>query len=162
MHLITEEFHLLADRFSTTGTPLRPPWAIAELPFIKTCDHCGACIDACPEHVLIQGRGGYPEMDFSRTGCTFCGECSRACKQGGLQPPEERPWDLKAFIADTCHTNHGEACDNCAKACPINAISFRSQVGGCAVPILEETLCKGCGNCVSSCPVSAIHMFSLA
>ena len=161
MHLITEEFHLLSDRFSTHTTPIRPPWAIAEGPFIKSCNHCGDCIDACPEHILIHGRGGFPEVDFSSGGCTFCGECSRACKLGGLRPPDNHPWDLKAFIAETCQTNEGKECNSCGEACAVNAISFRSQVGCCAVPIMEEMLCKGCGGCVSSCPASAIHMYSL-
>ena len=159
--MITEEFHLLGDRFSTHTSPPRPPWAIPEPTFIKTCEHCSDCIDACPEHILVRGRGGYPQVDFSRGGCTFCGDCTRACKPGGLRPVDEHPWDLKAFIAETCVAKSGTECSVCGNACRINAISFRSQVGCCPVPILEEMLCKGCGSCVSACPASAIHMYSV-
>lgn len=159
MQLITDEFHLLSDRFSIRNTPRRPPWAIAERPFIQTCDHCGKCIEACPEHILICGRGNYPEVDFTRGGCTFCGKCSQACKPGGLRSPDNHPWHLKAFIAETCLTNGGKECNECGDSCPERAISFRQQVGNTSVPILEEMLCTGCGTCVSACPASAIHVY---
>ena len=161
MSLITEEFQLLGDSFSTHNTPLRPPWSIAERPFVKTCDQCGDCVDACPEQVLVLGRGDYPEIDFSRGGCTLCGDCARVCRAGGLRTPDAHPWDLKAFIAETCVTNRDEACDACRQSCPHNAISLRQQVGNTAVPILDEMLCNGCGNCVSVCPAAAIHVYSV-
>jgi ferredoxin-type protein NapF len=161
MQLITEEFQLLGSLFSTRNTHRRPPWAIADQSFIQTCNHCGECIHACPEHILIYGRGDYPEVDFSKGGCTFCGKCSQICEPGGLRPPDENPWQLKAFIANTCLTNSGTDCTACSESCPNKAISFRPQVGNTSVPILEEMLCNGCGTCVSACPASAIHVYSL-
>jgi ferredoxin-type protein NapF len=162
MQLITEEFHLLSDQFATRNLPFRPPWAAAEQPFLRVCEHCGSCVDACPEHVLIYGRGNFPEIDFSKGGCTFCGKCSVACKLGGLRTPDRHPWNLRAFITDTCLANRGTECNKCSAACPAAAINFRPQVGNTAVPILEEMLCNGCGACVSVCPVLAIHIYSLA
>jgi len=161
MQIITEEFHLTSDQFSTRNTPCRPPWAIAEQLFIQTCGHCGECIEACPEHILIYGRGDYPEVDFSKGGCTFCGKCAQVCEPGGLCPSHKHPWHLKAFIAETCLTNRGTECNCCGESCPANAISFRQQVGNTPVPILEEMFCNGCGTCVSACPASAIHVYSL-
>lgn len=162
MQLITEEFHLLSDQFATRSTPFRPPWAVAERPFVLTCDHCGKCVDACPEHVLTYGRGDFPVMDFTQGGCTFCGACADACEQGGINQSERHPWNQRAFIAKTCLANTDEECDACGSACPAAAISFRPQVGHKSVPILEEMLCTGCGTCVSVCPSQAIKVFSLA
>ena len=161
MHLITEEFHLLGDQFVTRNAPFRPPWAVAEQSFVQTCDHCGKCVDACPQRVLVYGRGDYPEIDFSKGGCTFCGECSLACEPGGLHPPDSHPWNLRAFIANTCLANRGTECNECRQSCPAEAINFRPQVGNESVPILEEMLCDGCGACVSACPALAINVYSL-
>lgn len=161
MQPITDEFHLLGEPFVTRSSPCRPPWAIAERPFIQVCDHCGDCVDACPEHILVRGRGDYPEVDFSRGGCTYCGKCSTICEPGGLRSPDTHPWHLKAFIANTCVTNRDTDCTDCSDSCPVSAISFRPQVGHTRVPILEEMLCNGCGSCVSACPEAAISVYSL-
>ena len=162
MQLITGEFHLLGDQFVTHKSPFRPPWAVAERPFVLTCDQCGKCVEACPEHVLTYGRGDYPEMDFTRGGCTFCGACSDACEPGGIRPPDRHPWNIRAFIARTCLANGDKQCNACSLACPAGAISFRPQVGHESVPILEEMLCNGCGACVSACPTQAIQVYNLA
>jgi ferredoxin-type protein NapF len=160
MHSIPEEFQLMGGRSAPPDTPCRPPWAIAETAFIQTCEHCGKCINACPENILTCGRGGYPVVDFSKGGCTFCGACSRACTHGGIGPVDKHPWSLKAFIATTCLTNTGTECNTCSEACPALAIHLRLQLTTTAVPLLDEMLCNGCGSCVSACPASAIHLYS--
>lgn len=158
--MTSDEFQLLRGCSSTRPAPHRPPWAIAERPFMQLCDQCGDCIRACPEQILVRGRGGYPQIDFSRGGCSFCGECTRACHQGGLQLADRHPWNQKVFIAQSCLSNQGTECRACGEHCPTSAIQFRLQAGSSTMPMLEQALCNGCGTCISECPVDAINVLS--
>lgn len=45
----------------------------------------GDCVRARPTRIVVVVRG-YPEVDFKRGECTFCGACAAACKDGAL------PW----------------------------------------------------------------------
>lgn len=156
----SHEFQLLRGCTSSRPVPTRPPWAITERNFIQVCNQCGDCISGCPEKILIRGRGGYPQIDFSRGGCTFCGECARACQQGGLRPADEHPWNQKIFIAQNCLSKKGTDCHVCGERCPSSAIQFRRQPGNVVMPMLEQALCNGCGICISQCPVNAIDVLS--
>ena len=161
MYALAETYALLGTPFVPCYSPNRPPWALAESDFIRLCEHCGRCVDACPEHILVNGRGGFPEIDFSGGGCTFCGKCSEACDIGGLGSPEKPPWHMLAFIANSFLTNRDVACRRCVDACPSQAVSIRPQVGHCPVPIVETMQCNGCGACVSTCPASAVSIHSI-
>jgi len=157
----SNEFQLLRGCSPSRPVPRRPPWAIAEPSFIHLCDRCGDCIRACPEQILFGGRGGYPQIDFSRDGCSFCGECARACRQGGLRITDEHPWNMKVFIAESCLSNLGTECRVCGERCQTSAIQFRRQAGcTTAMPMLEQARCNGCGACISECPVNAIDVLS--
>ena len=111
------EFQLLRGSTSSRPSPHRPPWAIAERAFIQICNQCGDCISSCPENILVRGRGGYPQIDFSLGGCTFCGECARACQPGGLRPVDDHPWNQKIFIAQSCLSKQGTECRACGEHC---------------------------------------------
>lgn len=158
--MTSDQFQLLRGCSASRPAPHRPPWATAERSFIRHCDQCGDCIRACPEQILIRGRGGYPQIDFSRGGCSFCGECARACQAGGLRHADEHPWNQKVFIAGSCLLNQGSECRACGERCQTSAIQFRRQAGGNAMPMLEQALCNGCGACISVCPVNAIDVLS--
>jgi len=144
--------------FSGTGTPcIRPPWALIEPDFVALCDGCGECIDACPERILSSGRGGYPQVDFSASECTFCERCARACARGALRYSLDRdPWGLKAGIAPGCLAMNQVVCRTCSESCQEGAIRFRMSVGAVSRPQVDPDRCTGCGACVGPCPVAAV------
>jgi ferredoxin-type protein NapF len=141
------------------NAPMRPPWALAEPLFLDSCDGCGACIDACTEKLLTQGRGRYPRVDFSRGECTFCQRCVDACRTDALAVQADQPaWDLQAGISQECLAMRGVVCRSCAESCEQCAIVFRLALGGVSRPQLQSQLCNGCGACIKPCPVGAITM----
>ncbi len=138
--------------------PLRPPWSTAR--FHATCTRCDACLPACPEGILVRGDGGFPEVDFRRGECTFCGECVLACTPRALwrREPSARPWSCIAHVAPECLEANGVHCHACADPCPEEAIGFRPGATRRALPIIARDRCTGCGACVASCPVDAIRI----
>ena len=141
------------------GTPLRPPWSLDEELFVEVCDGCSACIDVCPEQVLIRGRGRYPLINFLRGECTFCQRCVEVCKPAALIIEEGLPpWNLKAEIAGSCLAMQAVVCRTCGERCDENAIQFKLALGGVSRPELDVQACNGCGACIKPCPVQAITM----
>lgn len=137
--------------------PLRPPWALRN-GFTDACTRCGACIEACPEGLIVQGDGGYPEIDFKLGECTFCGACADACPEGAFDRAGE-PWDLVASVVGrACLSERGIVCRSCRDACPASAIAFTLRPGGSASPGIDRDACTGCGACLSACPADAVSM----
>lgn len=149
----------------------RPPWSIET--FAAACDGCGACLTSCPEHSLAKDADGLPVVDFSRGGCTFCGDCDTACL-----PRDGRPAaiDRAAFAASgkgadrlpvlarlgaSCISIQGVTCRLCGDPCDPRAIKFRPLPGGRVLPEIADESCNGCGVCVSACPVGALSMAPL-
>ncbi|HEB99224.1 MAG TPA: ferredoxin-type protein NapF [Thiotrichales bacterium] len=151
-------FQFLRGDFGGRETSPRPPWSISEQAFLESCSRCDACFTACPERILVRGRGGYPEIDFSRGECTFCGRCARACPTAALGVPEGPPWLLKAEIDERCLAAGGVVCRTCGEQCETGAIRFRLAAGGVARPELDLARCTGCGACVAPCPAQAIRV----
>jgi ferredoxin-type protein NapF len=145
----------LRGRFGESASP-RPPWAAAEPEFLARCTRCDACIDACPEHILVRGSGGFPQVDFTNGGCTFCRACVDACEPRALERTDAAPWALKASIAPSCLALNRVVCSTCAERCEARAIRFRPALGAVPAPAVDLDRCTGCGACVAACPVSAI------
>ncbi|RMH45050.1 MAG: ferredoxin-type protein NapF [Gammaproteobacteria bacterium] len=142
-------------------TPMRPPWSLPEAQFIEACHRCHACIEACPEGVIVSGDGGFPEVRFDRGGCTFCGMCAQACPSGAIDRQKQAtPWHLVASISQDCLAKTGVACESCRDVCDVRAIRFTPKLGGWPVPHVDTEACNGCGFCVSVCPVNAVAMTS--
>jgi ferredoxin-type protein NapF len=121
------------------------------------CSRCGACVERCPEHIIVRGDGGFPEIDFGRGECTFCGACADACPEPILgRDCDVAPWDAKAQIAGQCLAARGVFCQTCADACEPRAIRFARRMGSVPLPVVSAESCTGCGACVGSCPVGAI------
>jgi ferredoxin-type protein NapF len=113
----------------------------------------------CPTDIIVCGTDGYPEVNFSRGECTFCGDCVCACRDGALQRFDgAAPWRLKAEIGNDCLAQKQVECRVCGEQCVAGAIRFRLQAGRVAAPSLDPDLCNGCGACVAACPGRAIVM----
>lgn len=145
--------------FKARRPPQRPPWALAEEAFLDACSRCGECLPACPTRIIVLVRG-YPEVDFKRGECTFCGACATACKEQALlrSGSETAPWTLKAQVTENCLAKRGVECRVCGDPCPVTAIRFSPRLGGPPLPEVDASSCTGCGACVAPCPVAAINL----
>jgi ferredoxin-type protein NapF len=138
---------------------IRPPWSIAEEIFVEKCTRCDDCIKECPTNVLVRGRAGFPEVNFSIAECTFCGACLENCMTGALhadQRTSSNPWPLVASIENNCLANKGIECRICAEQCEVQAIRIRLTAGSVAQPVMNYSSCNGCGACYRFCPEEAI------
>jgi ferredoxin-type protein NapF len=140
-------------------TPPRPPWSRPEQAFLARCTRCDACITACPQTVLKRGDGGFPQIDFSRNGCSLCGDCARACPTGAIDPvavPLAFRWRIQ--VADSCLARRGVECRVCGDACDARALRFVPARGGIAQLQVDAAACTGCGECLPVCPVAALSL----
>ncbi|KRA45254.1 ferredoxin-type protein NapF [Pseudoxanthomonas sp. Root630] len=149
---------LLFGRVPTAPRPaaIRPPWAKAEPEFLAACTRCDACVQACPEQVLIRDADGLPRFEARAGECTFCGDCVAACDSGAFEPADTLPWTLVAQVAGTCLSAQGVVCASCREVCPASAI--RVSPGARGAPTIDVEACTGCGACVAPCPVDAITL----
>ena len=151
----------LRGSFRKQQLPLRPPWAQEESRFAQLCTRCDACIEACEYQLIYRGSGGFPEIKFQSDGCDFCGDCLTACENEALQAPAPAPslaWKHRASIDAHCLSLNGIVCRACGDACDTEAIGFKLQTGGRAIPILDQKLCNGCGECLTVCPNDSISL----
>ncbi len=147
------------EKENLNALPLRPPWSIDDHAFTSLCSRCSACINGCPENILVKGDGGYPVASFSRGECSFCKQCVDACPVSALvDNPDKPPWTVKATIEEHCLTNRGVFCLSCGDECETRAITFSPDARGIARPLVTLSSCTGCGACVRVCPVSAIKI----
>ncbi len=52
---------------------------------LDTCTMCMACVGACPEAALADGRDR-PQLRFSEANCVQCGLCEQACPEDAIMP----------------------------------------------------------------------------
>lgn len=148
---------LLRGQPGAAAPRVRMPWALDDSHFTEHCTRCGDCLRACPEQIIVQGDGGFPQVDFSKGACTFCRDCVSACTQP-LFNRESAPWHAYAHISNECLTRQQVFCQNCKDACADNAIHFQFGRHGISHPRILTDACTGCGACVAPCPTGAIRI----
>ncbi len=138
--------------------PLRPPWSVEEHLFTQDCSRCLECVKACPENIIEQGSGGFPEVNFQQGECSFCSDCVAVCEAPVFRPLDEEPWQQKAYIGEACIARKQVVCRSCGENCEPEAIQFRLKVGKVAEPEINLESCTGCGACVAVCPTQAVKV----
>lgn len=157
-------------------TPITPAGSQGAWHFRRHCTACQLCVTVCPNSVLRPSTSPVtfmqPHMSFERGYCRpECTKCAEVCPAGAFHKitKEEKSsiqighavWRRGRCIpiAD------GQACDNCMRHCPTNAIIMVPSVAGddnsLKIPAVNEELCTGCGACETLCPsrpLSAIYV----
>lgn len=142
----------------------RPPGALPEVGFLAACTRCGACMDACPPHVILKvptGGGlaaGTPYIDPAVQPCIACPTmpCVTACPTEALTAPANGWTGYRMgsaeFHPERCLTYQGTECRACAEACPRGEAALGTDEAG--HPVLRAEGCVGCGVCVRACVTS--------
>lgn len=144
---------------AAVAAPPRPPWALEEAAFVTACTRCDACIDACPQHILSKGDGGFPIVKFDSNGCNECKRCEAICSKNAIvSRPGQQPWTWRAVVGPSCLAAQRVECRVCGEMCDAGAIRFRPSLSGVSQPEVSASECTGCGQCVGPCPTQAIQM----
>ncbi len=166
----------LAVGFLATKTPftlrqskvqlIRPPGAIPESEFLRTCIRCGECMKSCLTNTLQPclwelGLSGLwtPKMDLRLAPCDQnCNVCGKVCPTQAIRSlPIDEKTNAKVGTAilrkEMCLVwAQNKLCLICDEICPYNAIVFRA-VEGYRRPVVIASKCNGCGFCEQRCPV---------
>jgi MauM/NapG family ferredoxin protein len=145
---------------------IRPPGAIPETEFLRTCIRCGECMKSCLTNTLQpclweSGFSGLwtPKMDLRLAPCDQnCNVCGKVCPTQAIRSLSlEEKTHAKAGTAilrkEMCLVwAQNKICLICDEICPYNAIVFR-PVEGYRRPVVIASKCNGCGFCEQRCPV---------
>ncbi len=145
---------------------LRPPAAIPETEFLRTCIRCGECMKSCLTNTLQpclweSGFSGLwtPKMDLRLAPCEQnCNVCGKVCPTQAIRSLSlEEKTHAKVGTAilrkEMCLVwAQNKLCLICDEICPYNAIVFR-PVEGYRRPVVIASKCNGCGFCEQRCPV---------
>lgn len=128
---------------------------LVEQDFCNRCDQ--ACVSACEQHIIAihpagHSLAGYPWLDFSVAGCTFCGKCVAACPLDQSLNDSTTVAGQLTIEQGRCLSWNGVLCMSCVSACQQRAISLDKQ----RRLVITSGNCNGCGGCVSTCPVGVL------
>jgi ferredoxin-type protein NapF len=150
---------------------IRPPYSNSESAFDTECQKCdGKCATLCQEQIIIIAEDKTPRLDFSKTGCTYCEDCAKACEFDVLvlkstQSSEEalkcQENNIQIGIdinPSKCLSWNSTMCFSCKDPCLEDAIIFN----GMFKPFIDEQKCTSCGFCISRCPTTAIDIKDIA
>ncbi len=160
---------------------LRPPGALPEADFLRTCIRCGMCVEQCPYDTLRlaepgeQKPLGTPYFIPREIPCYMCEDipCVVTCPSGALDKSSVSSdtgegWQLDinqarmgVAVIDThsCIAYWGLQCDACYRVCPLmgTAITLKKErnerTGKHALltPEVNGDICTGCGLCEHAC-----------
>ena len=133
---------------------IRPPHSPKnEFIFSEICKICdGICSRNCEENI-IKMVDDIPQLDFSESGCTYCGECVDVCEKDVLN--FENPRNIRTKIELnilSCVAWHNVICSSCRDSCLDGAIKFLGMLR----PEIDYNRCTNCGFCIATCPSQAI------
>jgi MauM/NapG family ferredoxin protein len=145
---------------------LRPPGAIPETEFLRTCIRCGECMKSCLTNTLQpcfweSGLSGLwtPEMQPRLAPCDQnCNVCGKVCptqaiRSLSLEEKTHAKIGTAVLRKEMCLVwAQNKLCLICDEICPYNAIVFR-PVEGYRRPVVIASKCNGCGFCEQRCPV---------
>ncbi len=156
---------------------IRPPGALPEDMFLKTCVKCGECMKVCltnalqPTFTQAGLEGLWTPVLVPRLGyCEFyCTLCSQVCPTGAIrkisiEEKQKIRIGLAFFDKNRCIPYaFGRNCGVCEEHCPApgKAIKFVSEEGidekgnrfTLKKPRVDPVLCIGCGICENKCPL---------
>lgn len=140
------------------------------------CTACQLCVSVCPNDVLCPSTSldsfMQPTMSYERGYCRpECIICSEVCPTKAiLKISQEQKSSIQighaVWVKENCiPVTEEQACDNCARHCPVNAISMIPSEAGNSdslqIPAVNTERCIGCGACENLCPArpfSAIYV----
>ncbi|MBM4340507.1 MAG: 4Fe-4S dicluster domain-containing protein [Deltaproteobacteria bacterium] len=145
---------------------IRPPGAIPETEFLRTCIRCGECMKSCLTNTLQpclweSGFSGLwtPKMDLRLAPCDQnCNVCGKVCptqaiRSVSLEEKNHAKVGTAILLKEKCLVwAQNKICLICDEICPYNAIVFR-PVEGFRRPFVIASKCNGCGFCEQRCPV---------
>ncbi len=145
---------------------IRPPGAIPETEFLRTCIRCGECMKSCLTNTLqpLLWESGFsglwtPKMEPRLAPCDQnCNVCGKVCPTQAIRSLSlEEKTHAKVGTAvlrkEMCLVwAQNKICLICDEICPYNAIVFR-PVEGYRRPVVVASKCNGCGFCEQRCPV---------
>jgi len=138
---------------------IRPPYYGDINAFDTECKNCdGKCATLCQEQIIIIGEDKTPQLNFSKSGCTYCDDCATACEPNVLQIENKKLIDAGIRINESnCMSWTGVMCFSCKDPCLDNAIDFKAMF----MPTIDQEKCTSCGFCISRCPSVAIDIKAL-
>lgn len=166
---------------------LRPPGALDEEDFLKTCIKCGLCVEACPYDTLFLASPGQdiplgtPYFEPRKMPCYMCTDipCVPVCPTDALSVEsvsKDGKLDIKSIDMGVAVLDHnaciaywGIQCDACYRACPIldEAIKIeyrkneRTGKHALRIPVVQNDVCTGCGMCEKACITEKASIFVL-